>query len=228
MLRRLSHHLYTWVEVHGASRGEPYTWNSHLVHAEHAGIRALIDPLPLSAEDMQKIEEIGHPTHILLTCNYHERDCETFKRWWGCKILLHEYQTTEAECEYDGTFRDREMLWDLVEVIRVPNVRFREEVCFFLAEDSALAIGDLVSGGRRDLGIPDGEIGIPGPEYYVDLREARNSLRDLLALSFRLMCFGHGSPITSGAREVLGQFVASDAVWDRLQIMRDQRRGGGN
>lgn len=225
MLRRLSHHLYTWVEIHGASRGEPYTWNSHLVHVERLGIRALIDPLPMSTEDLQQIEAIGHPTHILLTCNYHERACSTFKHRWGCKILLHEYQVEEAECEYDETFRDREVFWDLVEVIRVPNVRYREEVSFLLAEDAALVVGDLVSGGRRDMGIPDGEIGIPGPEYYVDLRAARNSLRELLALPFSLMCFAHGTPITSGAKGVLQQFVESDAVWERLQAIRHQRRG---
>jgi hypothetical protein len=158
------------------------------------GIRALVDPLPMSAEDLEQVEAIGHPTHILITCTYHERACDQFKGRWGCQILLHEYQVHEAGCEYDGTFRDRELLWNLVEVIRVPNVRYREEVSFFLAADAALVIGDLVSGGRRDVDIPDGEIGIPGPEYYVDLREARNSLRGLLTLPFSLMCFAHGTP----------------------------------
>ena len=151
-----------------------------------------------------------------------------FRHRWGCKILLHEYQVNESECEYDGTFRDRELLWDLVEIIRVPDVRFREEVSFFITEDSALVIGDLVSGGRKDIGIPDGEIGIPGPEYYVDLGKARNSLRELLALPFSLMCFAHGTPITSGAKEVLRQYVENDAVWDRLQAIRDQRRSLGS
>ena len=127
-----------------------------------------------------------------------------------------------------GPIRDRELLWDLVEIIRVPDVRYGEEVSFFIAEDSALVIGDLVSGGRKDMGIPDGEIGIPGPEYYVDLRKARESLRALLALPFNLMCFAHGTPITSGAKEVLRQYVENDAVWNRLQTIRDQRRSRGS
>ena len=31
---------------------------------------------------------------------------------------------------FDDTFADRDILWDLLEVVRVLNVRHREEVCF--------------------------------------------------------------------------------------------------
>ena len=45
------------------------------------------------------------------------------------------------------------MLWDLIEVVRVPDVRHREEVSFYLIPDGVLIVGDLLSGGRKDCGI---------------------------------------------------------------------------
>jgi hypothetical protein len=71
MLDSLTPHLFTWAEIHGASRNQPYRWNSYLVQADRGRVRALVDPLPLSVEEIQQIEEIGLPTHIILTCNYH-------------------------------------------------------------------------------------------------------------------------------------------------------------
>ena len=48
MLTKLTPHLFTWAEIHGASRNQAYNWNSFLVQDESNSIRVLIDPLPLS------------------------------------------------------------------------------------------------------------------------------------------------------------------------------------
>ena len=61
-------------------------------------------------------------------------------------------------------------------------------------------VGDIVSGGRKDCGIPDGEIGFNDPEYLVDLTKTRVSLGRLLHLEFDVLCFGHGTPVLSNAR----------------------------
>ncbi|MCE2448619.1 MAG: hypothetical protein J4F35_09610 [Candidatus Latescibacteria bacterium] len=134
-----------------------------MVHTENRNVRALIDPLTLSAEQIQQIEEIGPPTHILLTCHHHERT--------SCRLLVHENQADLFEIDVDDTFSDRAVLWDLVEVIRVPDVRHREEVGFLLQDVGALIVGDLVSGGRKDRGIPDGQVGIYAPQYLVDIEK---------------------------------------------------------
>ena len=128
-----------------------------------------------------------------------------------------------SEFAFDDTFADRDVLWDLVEVVRVPNVRHREEVCFYLKNHKgALIIGDLLSGGRKDSGIPDGKVGINAPEYLVDLAEARLSLKILLHCEFNLMCFGHGSPVVCGAKEVLRHFIECDATWKDLAQRREE------
>ena len=223
MLTKLMPQLFTWVEVHGASRNQAYNWNSFLVQDESNSIRALIDPLPLSADEIQQIDALGGPTHLMLTCAYHERSLKEFKRRWDCKVLIHENQVQDAEFAFDDTFVDRDVLWDLVEVVRVPNVRHREEVCFYLKNHKgALIIGDLLSGGRKDSGIPDGKVGINAPEYLVDLDKARLSLSVLLHFEFDLMCFGHGSPVVRGAKEVLRQFIECDATWKDLAQRREK------
>ena len=127
MLNRLSPHLLTWSEIHGASRNQAYPWNSFLVHDDQALVRVLIDSLPLSDADVKQMEDIGVPTHIVLTCNYHERSSAQLRQKWGCDVLLNENHVQEAEIEFEDTFQDQDVLWNLLEVVRVPDVRHREE-----------------------------------------------------------------------------------------------------
>lgn len=223
MLTQLTPHLLTWPEIHGAAWNQAYNWNGFLVHDERSSVRALIDPLPLSASEIQQIDVLGGPTHLMLTCAYHERSLTEFKRRWDCQVLLHENQVHEVEFAVDDTFADRDVLWNFVEVVRVPNVRHREEVCFYLrSHGGVLIMGDLLSGGRKDSGIPDGQIGFHGPEYLVDLAKARLSLRMLLHFEFNLMCFGHGSPVVRGAKEVLKHFIECDATWEDIAQRREE------
>ena len=182
----------------------------------------MIDPLPLSDAEIKQIEALGVPTHIILTCSYHERSSAQFRQKWGCEILLHENYMREAEIEFDGTFQDRDVLWNLLEVVGVPDVRHREEVCFYLIPDGVLIVGDLLSGGRADCGIPDGELGFKDPAYLVDLAKARRSLKTLLHLEFNALCFGHGKPILSGAKDALERFVACDATWEEVGQRREE------
>ena len=217
MLTKLTPQLFTWAEIHGASRNQAYNWNSFLVQDESNSVRALIDPLPLSESEIQQIDELGGPTHLMLTCAYHERSLMEFKRRWDCQVLIHENQVDEVEFTFDGTFADRDVLWDLVEAVRVPNVRHGEEVSFYLkSHGGAFIFGDLLSGGRKDCGIPDGKVGFNAPEYLVDLDKARLSLRVLLHFEFNLMCFGHGSPVVRSAKEVLRQFCCVRCYVGRL------------
>ncbi len=223
MLTELTPHLFTWSEIHGASRNQAYHWNSFFVHDESISIRVLIDPLPLSESEIQWLDNIGGPTHLILTCTYHERCLRKFKQKWGCEVLLHEKQAPEAEFAFDNTFADRDVLWDFIEVVRVPDVRHCEEVSFYLRPFGGTFIcGDLLSGGRKDKGIPDGKIGINAPEYLVNINKARFSLRILLHFEFDLMCFGHGSPVVSGAKDVLRHFIECDTTWKDLVQKREE------
>ena len=74
----------------------------------------------------------------------------------------------------------------------------------------------------KDCGIPEGELGFNDPAYLVDLSKARRSLMTLLHLEFDALCFGHGVPILSGAKDVLKRFVACDATWEKVERRREE------
>ena len=78
-----------------------------------------------------------------------------------------------------------------IEVIHIPDAYHTDEVAFMVhGEGNTMIVGDAVCGGRKDRGIPDGEIWINAPEYVVaGLSDARESLRKLAGHSFEKMAF---------------------------------------
>lgn len=224
MLKRISSTVYMWSEVHGAARNEPYIWNSYLIQVEERGVFVLVDPLPLSDEEIREVEEIGAPSHILLTCNWHYRESHVFRQRWGCEVRLHEDGLVDSEVPIDGTLQDRDMLWGRIQVIHVPDVGWAEEVAFLVKGDgNTIIVGDVLCGGRKDRGVPDGEVWINAPEYILNPENARNSLRKLSEFSFEKLCFGHGTPITQAANVVFNEFIENDGAWEKLKVEKFER-----
>ena len=170
MLQQISSHVYCWSEIHGAARNEPYPWNSFLIDVPNEDVAVLVDPLPISPIDTQEIEKIGIPTHILLTCEFHLRESESLRQRWGCEIWANEVELDRYETSIDGTFVHGGRLWDFVDPIYVPDVYFPETVLLVRDGGGGLIIGDMLSGGRQDAGILDGDLGIYAPEYIADLK----------------------------------------------------------
>ncbi len=125
----------------------------------------------------------------------------------------------------DDTFQDGDLLWDLIEVIHIPEAYHTDEVAFLVRGDgNAMIVGDAVCGGRKDRGIPDGEIWINAPEYVVaGLSGARESLRKLSGHSFETMAFGHGSPILQAAGDRFTAFLEDDEAWATLESEKAER-----
>ena len=76
-------------------------------------------------------------------------------------------------------------------------------------EKGLVIVGDAVCGGRADIGVPEGEIGIftNQLESISDRQKARNSLIDLMEHPFDAICFAHGSPIRHQAKAALQRFL---------------------
>ena len=224
MLKQISSNVYMWSEVHGAARNQPYIWNSYLIQVMERGVLVLVDPLSLSVEEIRLVEEFGAPTHILLTCNYHLRESPAFREKWDCEVWLHRDGLNDSKVPVDRTLQDRDLLWDLIQVIHVPDVHYVEEVVFLVKGDgNTMIVGDLLCGGRKDRGVPDGELWIHGPEYSLDLKDSRNSLRKLSEYSFEKLCFGHGSPITQASNDVFNEFIENDGAWEKLKAEKVER-----
>ena len=134
MFQHLYGDVYYWTECHGKPE-TIYDWNSCAIRIDSANVFALVDPLPLTAREIRQIEEIGTPTHILLTCNWHLREGEIFRERWGCKIYLNALGLTEAETRIDGTFEGGDRLWDAIEVIHLPHSGWGEETAFLVKQE---------------------------------------------------------------------------------------------
>ena len=214
MFQHLYGDAYYWTERHGKPE-TPYDWNSCAIRIDRANVLALVDPLPLTDAEIGQIEEIGTPTHILLTCNWHLREGEIFRERWGCKIYLNALGLSEAETTIDGTFKGGDRLWEAVEVIHIPHVGWTEETAFLVEQDKGLLIvGDAVCGGRADIGVPDGEVGIftNQLEAISDRGEARKSLVGLMDYPFDAICFAHGTPIRHQAKAALQRFLDTNTL----------------
>lgn len=210
MLQQISSHVYCWSEIHGAARNEPYPWNSYLIDVPNEDAAVLVDPLRMSSSDALEIEKIGIPTHILLTCEFHLRESEIFRERWGCEIWANKVERDRYEISLDGTFVHGRRLWDFIDPIYVPDVYFPETVLLVRDGGGGLIIGDMLSGGRQDAGIADGDLGIYAPEYIAELGKARNSIALLLDYSYSFICFGHGTPIFDEPKAKLRRYVESD------------------
>lgn len=221
MLKQISSSVFCWSEIHGAARNEPYAWNSYVINAKANDMLALVDPLAMTDGEMQEVERIGKPTHILLTCEFHVRETQRYRDKWECRVLTLEEGIEDFEIPIDDTFRDGDQLWDLIRMIYVPDVYY-PETAFLVCEDGGILImGDLLSGGRLDRKIPDGDIGI-FPDYVADLSKARKAYRKLLDFPFESMYFGHGSPVIENPKEVLRVFLDSDQTWQDLERLRQE------
>ena len=216
MLRQVTPHVYCWSEVHGEERNEAYPWNSFLIDVPNDDVVVLIDPLPVSSDEAREIEQIRIPTHILLTCEFHLRESELLRQRWGCEIWANEVERDRYETSLDGTFVHGQRLWGFIDPIYVPDVYFPETVLLVHESGGGLIIGDMLSGGRQDAGIADGDLGIYAPDYIAELDKARNSIALLLDYSFSFICFGHGTPIFDEPKAKLRRYVESDEIWERL------------
>jgi hypothetical protein len=180
MLESISPHVFCWSEIHGEARNVPYPWNSYLIRVPDSDVVALVDPLPMDEDTTEAVERLGLPTHIILTCEFHLRDSDALRRRWGCEIWVNEVESAKYDTAVDGSFHDGQRLWDFIDLIHVPDVYFDETALLVREGERVLIIGEMLSGGRRDQGIPDGKLGIMGPEYVADLARARRSLHRLL------------------------------------------------
>lgn len=211
MLQQIASNIYRWTELHGAARNEPYDWNSYIVALPEVNRLALVDPLPLSSDEIQHIESIAKPTDILLTNSWHLRESERYQQKWDCNIHLNRTGVDEAEVPIDETLQEGDQLWDAIYVVELSGVYPESETAFWV--DGVWIIGDALCGGRIDKGIADGEVGIAFPHLFVDIDAARVSLSKLLDYDCDTLCFAHGTPILRDGKSKLQKFLNDDEMW---------------
>ena len=113
------------------------------------------------------------------------------------------------EITLDGYFKDGQCLWNKVDLIYVPNVKFQETAFLVKENGGTLIVGDLLAGERQDQGIRDEELELCGAYNVADLDKARKSLWKLLDFDFKTLCFAHGTPVRKSPKEKLRSYLES-------------------
>lgn len=208
--------LYAWSDTADWSDqpGKTFVRNGYAISVPEQAVLALVDPPSLAAAERDELELLGPPTHILLTCNYHLREAIRHRETWGCTLMVHRLGADGLGGPVDGVLEDGDVLWDTVQVIHLPHVYSPEETAFLVRPDGgALLVGDALCGGRADIGVAEGEVGIFSTAYIDDVEAAYGSLAQLLRLPFETICFGHGSPVRSAPHAALSRFLRRDDLW---------------
>lgn len=222
MLRRLTERVLRWTDAVPSS-SRPSQTNERVGFVLElstasgdtgTGHTVLVDPPTLTEDECAQIERLGVPTHILLTCEWHTREAARHRDRWGCRVLMH--RAGAAAIPIDGTLEDGALLWGAVRVVHLPDVYYPEEVALLVETDRPapfLIVGDALSGGREDQGIPDGEVGLHAPRYVADVARAHAALARLLDVSFDGVGFGHGTPVPAGGRAAVERCLRSEVAW---------------
>ncbi len=200
-MERILSGVYAW-SVFNRDRG--IAFNGHLVANDEGCV--LIDPPPMTEEQIEKAESIGPPIAIIITNCHHTRDAMTFAVRWRAPILLPEMDARliPDTVRLGGIYRDGERLAGGLRALRLPDQKSPGESALLLESADAVIVGDAV------IGKPAGRLSLLPADKYADPAAARRGLRRLLEHPFTAVLLGDGASIPHGGRAVLEEFLSHD------------------
>ena len=172
-------------------------FNGHLWIRD--GGNVLIDPVPMSEEDLRQFDELGGARWIVITNCDHEREAAFFKERTGAEVVAHAADADAMEVAVDRTVEDGVEIVAGLRVVHLQHGKSPGELALYWARRKLLLAGDLV------VGAPVGKFSLLMDEKLADPPQAALELRKLLRLNFDATLVGDGHSIMTGAREVLLQ-----------------------
>ncbi len=206
-MERILDSIWTW---QGAEEGCPRLVRGYFVPESEC----LIDP-PY-AEDGALVHLPGDatPKTVVLTDHFHIRSAAAWRHETGCELWLHEAEHAWTDKQVEHAFRDGDMLCERFKVIRIPNSFFFGESALLWEDKSVLFVGDAVQGRN------DHDLWLTGTQYLRRTNstpaEAVQGLRVLLDYDFDALLPSHGSPVLSGARDALLQFIEHPVLLEHV------------
>ena len=185
------------------SEEKQLNFNGHLLAVgEH---RILVDPPPMNAGDRAITERGGDVDYIILTNRDHEREAADFRKIFNCQVMAPELDAKEMTLPIDKTFKDGELLPGGIWVIQLSHQKSPGESALFLQQgQGVLIVGDGI------IGDPPGSLRLLPSEKYIDIVQARDSLRRLLKYTFDSLLVGDGTSLLTGAKPALEQLLANE------------------
>ena len=180
------------------SEEKQLNFNGHLLDVgEH---RILVDPPPLSDDDLSKLSNAGQVDYILLTNRDHQRESAAYKDALNTRVYVPQADAPEMSVTPDKTFVDGELLPGGIWVVHLSNQKSSGESALFIQQGRGiLIVGDAL------LGKPEGSVSMLPAEKYADPAKAREGLRRLLKYNFDSLLVGDGTSILTGAKAVVAK-----------------------
>lgn len=153
----------------------------------------LIDPILLVESAMDELGDL-QPIAVVLTSGNHHRTSSIFRERFGIPVYATDTAHRAAKDPVDHLIQDGETLFEEIDVLCMEGGG-PGEIALYLPAARSLHLGDaLIHLGEKGVEIlPD--------KYCSDPKRLRKSLQKLLPLSYEVLTFAHGVPITARASE---------------------------
>jgi glyoxylase-like metal-dependent hydrolase (beta-lactamase superfamily II) len=197
-MREIVDGIFTW-SWFSAPHG--YNFNGYLI-ADPGG-NLCIDPVEPDAGTLAEVTSRG-VRRIILTNRNHVRAANRVRAATGAPTAIDSADAAYARsqgAELDEVIRAGDRIGELT-VVGVPG-KSPGEIALHWPQRGILIVGDAV------IGNPPGKCSLLREQVLDDPARLRASVRELLALEFDTLLVGDGESILSGARDRLGELVAT-------------------
>ena len=206
-VQRVGEGLWRWSVAHPEWNGAT-DWDEVVgsVYCETSGAVVVVDPLvPADGEDVARfwrafdrdVERLGLPVAVLVTCRWHVRSAQAFRRRYGARV----YAPTTSGHAVEGIVTH--LVGDEAEVVPgvvalltgspAPN----EECVYVMTEHRAAVVGDVL------LGDGDGGLRVADQEWYANsdaerawyLGDLADALERLFACDLEYLFLAHAASV---------------------------------
>ena len=166
------------------------------------GRAVLLDPLPMKAADLKRFAKIQA---ICLTASCHERAAWRYQKYFKVPVYAP-IRAVDFGGKPDRWYKPNERLPGGLVAVHSPGPT-DAHYSFSLKRGGGIVFcADLLTHYPGE----DLEF-VPG-EYQDDPTGTRTSVRRLLKLRFRILCFNHGTPVTIRAKAAIRLALKRDAA----------------
>lgn len=160
----------------------------------------LVDPPPLTPEDITQIRREGPVDYIVITNRDHERESAMYQEEFRCQVFVPEADAPQMAIKADRTYKDRDMLPGGIWVVHLKDQKSPGESALFIHQGkNIMIVGDAL------IGKSPGTLTMLDADKYPDVAKAHEGLRRLLSYYFDTILVGDGYSIMTGARQVVEQ-----------------------
>ncbi len=195
-MKQITEDVWSWSVFH-PEKG--YDFNG--LYLDLGDMAVLVDPPPMTDDDLAKLGELKRPDRIVLTNRDHRRDAEKLRDELDAPIWIHLADQPTVGCEVDHTFGDDDEVAPGIVAVRVPHNKSPGECALWWKARRILILGDAL------IGDPPGRLRLLPAEKYADTAKAREGIRVLEDLPAHMVLVGDGASVLEGGAAAVRAFL---------------------